>query len=382
MKTHLKTIIVGLLVLVCLLMTYYFHFVVKTQVIFTHLFYVPIVIASIYWRRAGIYIAILLGVDITLSQYISPLTLTHSDFIRPIMFVVIACVVTIIMNRHKKALTQLRQSEEYIVLNKELRETNEQLQRAKKELEQHESELKELNATKDKILSIIAHDLKSPFNSIIGFSELLSENLNDYDKTKTKEFIGLINFSAKHTLILLDNLLVWAKTQTGQIDFKPEKIEVKPIIQNIIDILSSSALFKNISLNHYLSNNIEVYADPNMLNTILRNLIANAIKFTNNGGKVDISAVLSPQYIEVTVADNGIGIDEVTQSNLFKKDVNYTSKGTANEKGSGLGLMLCKEFVEKHGGKIWVVSELGKGSNFKFTIPLFDTGELKTNDKA
>ncbi|MCD4769113.1 MAG: hypothetical protein K8R35_02965 [Bacteroidales bacterium] len=230
-------------------------------------------------------------------------------------------------------------------------------------------QLKELNATKDKLFSIIAHDLRSPFNCIVGFSELLCENIKDYDIEKSGNFIKQINSSAKHTLNLLDNLLAWAKTQTGQIDFKPQKIHVQPIIQEIIDSLDSSARIKNISLNHFQSSDIAVYADKNMLQTVLRNLISNAIKFTNTDGRVDINVISDQDQIKITIADNGVGMDEETQNNLFKIDANLTTNGTANEKGSGLGLILCKEFAEKLGGKIWIESILGEGSKFILTIP-------------
>ena len=230
-------------------------------------------------------------------------------------------------------------------------------------------QLKELNATKDKLFSIIAHDLRSPFNSIIGFSELLCENIRDYDIEKSGIFIKQINSSAKHTLNLLDNLLAWAKTQTGQIDFKPKKINLQLIIQDIVDSLDSSARIKNISLSIFQPADIVIYADQNMLQTILRNLISNAIKFTNTDGRVEIYANSGQDQIEITIADNGIGMDEKTQNNLFKIDTDLTTNGTANEKGSGLGLILCKEFVEKHGGEIRVESILGEGSRFVFTIP-------------
>jgi PAS domain S-box-containing protein len=243
-------------------------------------------------------------------------------------------------------------------------------ERKKAELALKESEqmLKIANATKDKFFSIIAHDLRSPFNNMLGFSELLIENIRTYPVEKSEEFIHNIYSTTKHTLSLLDNLLTWAKTQTGKIDFKPENLKLKSIIQEIIDTLNSSAIIKNIALNSQVDD-IIVYADQNMLQTILRNLVSNALKFINSGGRVDINAVSQQNQIEITVSDNGVGIPEETLNKLFKIDSNITTKGTANEKGSGLGLIICKEFAEKHGGKIWVESELGKGSSFHFTVP-------------
>lgn len=247
---------------------------------------------------------------------------------------------------------------------------NDDLEYKSQHIYQQSKELKELNATKDKLFSIIAHDLRSPFNSILGFSELLRDNIRDNDIEKSIEFVSLINSSARQTLILLENLLAWTKTQTGQFDFKPRNLSLLPIIQEILDVLNSSATIKNISLNYLQSEEIVVYADPNMLQTVIRNLVQNAIKFTHSCGKVSIYAVSQEKKIEITVTDNGVGMNEIIRKKLFKKNVNLTTTGTANEGGSGLGLVLCKEFVKIHGGEIWAEGEIGKGSRFIFTLPL------------
>jgi signal transduction histidine kinase len=249
------------------------------------------------------------------------------------------------------------------------RDLSEQKQ-ANENLMQLNKQLKEVNATKDKLFSIIAHDLRSPFNSILSFSELLKENIKDYDIYKSAEIVGFINTSATHTLNLVDNLLAWANTQTGQIEYKPENIKLVPIFQDVLAVLNSSATTKNIKLISSLSDDIVVYADQNMLSTVLRNLISNAIKFTNPEGMVDINAVSKQDHIEISVTDNGVGITEENKKKLFGADVNFTMRGTENEGGSGLGLVLCKEFVEQHQGKIWVESEVGKGSKFVFTLPV------------
>ena len=233
-----------------------------------------------------------------------------------------------------------------------------------------ENQLRELVSTKDKLFSIIAHDLRSPFNAIVGFSELLIEDTNDFDLVESKTHLRIINSSAKSTLILLDNLLNWSKAQTGQIIYKPTKANLSAVLADILEISNSTAKLKDISLNYNRINDIEVYADMNMLNTILRNLISNAIKYTHANGQIDISAVQNQNNIEITVSDNGVGMSEETRNRLFKIETNTTTRGTQNEKGSGLGLILCKEFVEKHGGEIWVKSELAKGSDFVFSLPL------------
>lgn len=232
-----------------------------------------------------------------------------------------------------------------------------------------ESRLIELNTTKDKLYSIIAHDLRSPFNSILGFSDLLIDIAKSQDLEKIQEFSSLINYTARNTLVLLDNLLDWEKSQTGQIKFNPEKLNLSTVIQNVLKVKASDAIIKNISLS-FIPLDINVYADQNMLKTVLRNLISNAIKFTNLNGVININTIQNQDFCEITISDNGVGMTSKTCNNLFDIDISVTTKGTSGEKGSGLGLLLCKEFVEKHNGKINVQSELGKGSDFKFTLPL------------
>lgn len=237
-------------------------------------------------------------------------------------------------------------------------------------LKERESQLSELNSTKDKLLSIIAHDLRSPFNAILGLSDLLVTNTKNFDDDKNEKYLRIINSSAKNTLILLDNLLTWAKSQTGNNIYQPEKTNLTAIASELVEESKSIAKIKNIALNAIQTNEVEVYADVNMLKTILRNLISNAIKYTHTNGEIAISAIQNQTHIEVTVSDNGVGMSEEIRNKLFDIDANITTTGTANEVGSGLGLILCKEFVEKHGGKIWVNSELGKGSAFVFSLPL------------
>jgi two-component system sensor histidine kinase/response regulator len=230
--------------------------------------------------------------------------------------------------------------------------------------------LKELNATKDKIFSIIAHDLKSPFNNIIVLSELLIQNIIDFELEESKKYIRLLNSSAENTLILLTNLLNWAQSQTGQLSFNPEKILFSDITQEIIILNKPLAKTKNISLDYLATDKMEVYADENMLRTVLRNLISNAIKFTNIGGHISVFAVLKQDHLEITISDDGIGINAEKCNVLFDITSKTTTLGTANENGHGLGLVLCKEFVNNNAGQIWVESKEGKGSDFKFTLPL------------
>jgi signal transduction histidine kinase/ligand-binding sensor domain-containing protein len=232
------------------------------------------------------------------------------------------------------------------------------------------AELKELNASKDKFFSIIAHDLKNPFSTIIGFSEMLNEEYHSENQEKTKEYAKIINTSAVQTLRLLENLLEWANSQRGKVSFNPDLINLNELLDEELCTLTDMANEKNIALKSTVASNLTVFADRNMIRTILRNLISNAIKFTHRNGQVEVKASASNNEVEVDVSDSGIGMTQEIISKLFRIDANLSTLGTENEKGTGLGLFLCKEFVEKHGGRIWVESEPSKGSVFKIILPV------------
>jgi PAS domain S-box-containing protein len=232
-----------------------------------------------------------------------------------------------------------------------------------------ESQLRKANAMKDKFFSIIAHDLKNPFNAILGFSNLLFEAYDNFSDQQRKAFIKNICDASDSTFKLLQNLLEWSRTQTGKIDFHPEIINVAAIVQENLTVLKSAADRKKIELVTNIPEQTMAYADGNMAKAIVRNLISNAIKFTKSGGKIEIAAVNSGDEITTTVADNGVGIKPDDQNRLFRIDDHFRTAGTDHEEGSGLGLILCKEFAEKNGGKIWVESTPGKGSKFIFTLP-------------
>ena len=234
---------------------------------------------------------------------------------------------------------------------------------------ENESRLQELNATKDKFFSIIAHDLKSPFNSIIGFSNLLIRQIEEKDYAAIERYASIIQSSSQQAMDLLMNLLEWSRAQTGHIVFTPEKIDFAASINQVTELLFAFAQQKSITIYSETSVNLSFFADKAMINTILRNLISNAIKFTNVGGEIIISAKQMLNDLVVSVSDNGIGMDEETTSKLFRIDQHHSTLGTEKEKGTGLGLLLCKEFIEKHGGRIWVESEPRKGSKFHFSIP-------------
>lgn len=240
--------------------------------------------------------------------------------------------------------------------------------KTEQEIQLQNEELRELNATKDKFFSIIAHDLKSPFNSILGFSELLKAEARDLDIDSIVEYACIINSSVLHTFGLLENLLEWARMQQGRIPFEPQKILFNSIVNTEFERLKNSADQKNIELINKVSENLIITADENMVSTVLRNLVSNAIKFTLKGGVVMVEAGVEDDNVKISVCDTGIGIKPETIEKLFTIETSFTTRGTENEKGTGLGLLLCKEFVEKHNGKVWVESEEGKGSCFNFTL--------------
>jgi signal transduction histidine kinase len=236
-------------------------------------------------------------------------------------------------------------------------------------VEQRTSKLIEIVSTNGKFLSIIAHDLRSPFSSILGILEILRMSLQDFNKDEIKEYIDIVYSSANNTLTLLDNLLIWAVSQNKEKNFNPVKINLYELLHEEIDSLKTLANQKQITLRHLIKPDLNVSADLQMVKTILRNLISNAIKYTNINGEIVINASELKQYVEVAVKDNGVGISAENQKKLFKIDNFHSTPGTHDERGTGLGLLLCKEFVELHGGIIRIESEAGKGSKFTFTLP-------------
>ena len=237
-------------------------------------------------------------------------------------------------------------------------------------INQQNEQLKKLIADKDRFLSILSHDLKNPLSLLLGFSELLKENIRQYDIEEIIIQVDTINRISQNVNNLLDNLLTWVRSQNGKIPFSPQKLQFISICKDTIETFRPQAEAKNISVSSFGSDLITVCADSNMLKTILRNLLSNSIKFTRDGGKINIIAEQTDSHIVISISDNGIGIKSENLSRLFDISQVYTTPGTADEEGTGLGLLLCKEFVEKHGGKIWVKSEYGIGSEFKFTLPI------------
>jgi len=253
---------------------------------------------------------------------------------------------------------------------KELQKKNTIIVSQKKEIEKIVDELHIANDTKDKFFSIIAHDLKGPFNVIIGFSDLLRNHYLEFDESTKQEFIENVNESAKRTFDLLVNLLEWARNQTGAIEFAPTFQSVNEIVETNINLMILQAKKKNITLQFVKpKEDIEVYADSYLANSVLRNLISNSIKFTQDGGVLVKTEIIN-NFCHIIVQDTGVGIDDEYIQDLFKIDKTVSTKGTAGETGTGLGLMLCKDFAEKNGGSISVESKKGMGSKFVFTLPI------------
>lgn len=256
--------------------------------------------------------------------------------------------------------------------------TKELIQRVRTQIEIHSQriqlkmqnkELSELNATKNKFFSIISHDLKSPFGGIHELLGILKDNLERFNSSEIKELINTLYVSASNGYKLLENLLEWSRLQTGRIQFKKENFDLMEVINSNIEINLQKANEKEINLNSKVQSPINITADKQMISAVIRNLITNALKFTNRNGNVIINCTCDNDKIEVSVEDDGVGINPEQIDKIFKIEENFTSVGTEKEEGTGLGLILCKEFIDLHKGKITIQSELSKGTNITFTIP-------------
>jgi signal transduction histidine kinase len=269
-----------------------------------------------------------------------------------------------------------KQSEELRTNSEDLKNTNDLLMekqgfilKQSELLKESNHQLSILNATKDKFFSIIAHDLRNPFNIVTGFSDLLLKKINTLPQEKITKYLEMIHSSSTKGNNLLENLLQWSRNQTGSISFNPIKLNLFEIVEEATNFFRSDIERKNIIISNLIDHHITILADDNMIKTIFRNLISNATKFTHDGGRISLSSNVIDSLVELSVTDTGVGIPDKDIVNLFQIDFSLTTKGTANETGTGLGLILCKEFIEKHNGKIFVESKVGKGTTFKFTLP-------------
>jgi len=244
------------------------------------------------------------------------------------------------------------------------------LQINEKKLRESEQNLKESNRQKDMFFSIIAHDLRSPFTSLLGFTQFMVQEADTLTKEEFREFSASIDKTARNVYNLLENLLQWARMKTGRMEYSPAAINLYEMVTDLLDLYQPNAFKKKITLLHNSNVKKKVVADINMLNTVFRNLVSNAIKFTREGGVIEITTKQKNKFVEVTIKDNGVGIPKGNINKLFMIDEHVSTVGTDKERGTGLGLVLCKEFVEKNGGTIRVESQKGKGSSFIFTVPL------------
>ncbi len=241
----------------------------------------------------------------------------------------------------------------------------------KKIIDNDNKQLKELNATKDKFFSIIAHDLRGPLGSLYSLGEILWTSHDEFDRESRMQILETLATNAKSTFNLLDNLLKWASSNTGAIKFNPKQVNINDIIEENFRIFRTIAESKNLTLKNSLNKNLQAYIDYDMINTVIRNLISNALKYTPNNGTIEILSKKEPNnYVEIGVSDSGVGIEKNIISQLFELDSMHTTLGTNKEKGSGLGLKLCKEFIEKNNGNIWAESEIGKGTQFWLSLPI------------
>lgn len=250
-----------------------------------------------------------------------------------------------------------------------LKKAEEEINRQKEEIAKQRDELENINTTKDKLFSIIAHDLKNPFHSIIGFTDLITEHYKDLDEVKVREYIGLISDSAHGAFEILENLLQWARNQTGKIPCEPNRFKISDLINEIHSLYRSNLESKSIEF-IYNGTIHEVMADRNMISTVLRNLVSNAIKFTKPGDTIRLTTEKQGNKIKISVADTGMGITPEDQKKLFRIDENISKQGTSGEAGTGLGLIISKDFIDKHGTKLNLKSQAGKGTEFYFSLPV------------
>ena len=253
----------------------------------------------------------------------------------------------------------------------QLKEYVETLADLNRQLVKSETELKKSNAAKDKFFSIIAHDLRAPFTSLLGLTEFLVEDIDNLNNDDVKNFAERINIASKGIYNLVENLLYWSRLQTGVTQFHPLYFDINVLIEEIISTIIGISVKKKISINNNVPEGTKVYGDKNMIYSVVQNLLSNALKFTNTKGNIDIIIEKTENNkIYISVKDSGMGIPEKDLPKLFRIDTHYTTKGTGEEKGTGLGLILCKELVEKNGGEITVESKVNDGSKFTFSIPL------------
>jgi len=249
-------------------------------------------------------------------------------------------------------------------------------------IQRQKRELRELNATKDKFFSIIAHDLRGPFSGLLGFSQIFADPNRELSQAQRNRFGALLHDSARNMYELLENLLAWARLEKNSLNISPVQMNLYDVTEKAIALLSHNADSKKIQLSNTIAADMEVYADPNAVSTILRNLITNAIKFTEPDGQIVVAATFENNVTQVSVSDNGIGMKEETSQQVFQSEFPLSTTGTREEIGTGLGLLISRELSALSGGEIWVESEEGQGSTFFFTLPTEDSERIVSAEKV
>jgi two-component system sensor histidine kinase/response regulator len=244
-----------------------------------------------------------------------------------------------------------------------------QLEQAQGALQEQDKALREANAAKDKFFSIIAHDMRNPLAGLHTVSEVLDSRYDRLDEAERRRFSHLLHEGAKQSVDLMQSLLSWARSQTGRLENNPKRLTLHSLVVENIAQVQQAAAQKQIAIAAPIPAHVEVLADPEMASTVLRNLLSNAVKFTPRGGRLEVSALEDGTEVQVAVADTGVGMTAQELEKLFRIDEHLSGKGTEQETGNGLGLLVCKEFVEKLGGRIWAESRPGLGSTFRFTLP-------------
>jgi signal transduction histidine kinase len=270
----------------------------------------------------------------------------------------------------------IKRLRDYNVVEEKLTMRTIDIQKKKFEVEQEKEnianqkkELEAINATKDKFFTILGHDLKNPFTTVIGITDLLLKKYDQIDKDDAIEYIGQINRYSKNAYNLLDNLLLWARSQTGSLKINFKRANLKLIIDSVLELFAVSAKQNSISLSSEIDKELHGYFDIDMATIVIRNLVSNALKFTNENGKITIKAFEVGDMIQVQVSDTGVGISKKVQEELFSIDKKTNIIDSTEKEGAGLGMVLIKEFISKNGGDIWVESELNVGTTFIFTLP-------------
>ncbi len=250
-----------------------------------------------------------------------------------------------------------------------VRQLQQQLQEQNELLAEKNQELEEANASKDKFFSIIAHDLRSPFSGFLGLTQFIVDNIDEWGKDKIKDITKKLHEAAENLYELLGNLLTWSRIQRGLAEYHPQSFDIASVVARNVALFHPNARQKQITLQNTVAQGTTVYADMQMADAVVRNLLSNALKFTKPEGEITVAAVVHDSEVQLEVADTGIGIPENRVGTIFRMDAKYKRTGTAGEQGTGLGLILCKELVEYNRGKIWVESAVEHGTTFSFTLP-------------